>query len=113
LAHQQVYTKPVKILFEPNTPMPNVVHDPALIQQVVLNILLNGLQAIPKQGQVAVRLKQEAGSEVVEITDTGRGISQEAFPKYSSHFSPREMKERGSDCLWRTELFKLMAAGFR
>src|SRR5271169_595686 len=45
LARQQVLTKPIQILFEPNSSLPMVEHDPALIQQVVLNLVLNGIQA--------------------------------------------------------------------
>jgi signal transduction histidine kinase len=81
LARQQVYTRPVQVLFEPSPPMPDVVHDPALIQQVVLNILLNGIQAIPKEGQVKVKVRREGGRVAVEIADTGRGIAEESLPK--------------------------------
>jgi two-component system, NtrC family, sensor kinase len=46
LARQQVRAKPIRVEFEPGTSLPLVDHDPALIQQVVLNLILNGIQAI-------------------------------------------------------------------
>src|SRR6201993_1439594 len=54
LARQQVRTRPVRITFNPNRTLPPVAHDPALIQQVMLNLVLNGLQAIPGEGAVDI-----------------------------------------------------------
>jgi len=86
LAQQQVLTKPVQVLFEPKNGLARVLHDPALIQQVVLNIVMNGIQAIPKEGQVKVAVRGENENVVVEIADTGRGISEEALPKIFKPF---------------------------
>jgi two-component system, NtrC family, sensor kinase len=86
LARQQVLTKPIQILFEPNPSLPLIEHDPALIQQVVLNLVLNGIQAISGAGQVRVGLQEEAGFIVVQVTDTGRGISPEALPRIFKPF---------------------------
>jgi signal transduction histidine kinase len=86
LARQQVLTKPVQLLFEPNTALPKVVHDPALIQQVILNLLLNAIQAISKEGQVEVRLLREQDFAVIQVTDSGRGISPDALSKIFKPF---------------------------
>jgi len=86
LARQQVLTKPIQILFEPNTALPPVEHDPALIQQVVLNITLNGIQAISGTGQVALALLQNHENVAITISDTGRGISAEALPRIFKPF---------------------------
>jgi signal transduction histidine kinase len=86
LARQQVLTKPIQVLFDPNPSLPLVEHDPALIQQVMLNLVLNGIQAISGPGQVRVGLKEEPGFVVVQVTDTGRGISPEALPRIFKPF---------------------------
>lgn len=86
LARQQILTKPIKITFEPIEDLPKVVHDPALIQQVVLNLLLNGIQAISGQGEVRVSLSREGDEVVIEVSDTGRGISQDALPRIFKPF---------------------------
>jgi two-component system, NtrC family, sensor kinase len=86
LARQQVLTKPIQILFEPNTALPSVDHDPALIQQVVLNLTLNGIQAISGTGQVALALLQNHEYVTIAISDTGRGISAEALPRIFKPF---------------------------
>jgi len=86
LARQQVLTKPIKVLFEPNPSLPSVDHDPALIQQVVLNITLNGIQAISGTGQVTLAVLQNHDNATITISDTGRGISSEALPRIFKPF---------------------------
>jgi len=86
LARQQVLTKPIQILFEPNTHLPLVEHDPALIQQVVLNLVLNGIQAISGTGQVRVGLHEDHEYVLVQVSDSGRGISSEALPRIFKPF---------------------------
>jgi signal transduction histidine kinase len=86
LARQQVLTKPIQVIFEPNPSLPPVEHDPALIQQVVLNITLNGIQAISGSGQVTLALLQNHDNVAITISDTGRGISADALPRIFKPF---------------------------
>lgn len=86
LSRQQVSTKPIQIEFEANSSMPKVLHDPALIQQVVLNLLLNAIQAITGSGQIRVSLTREGQQAMIQVSDTGRGISAEALPKIFKPF---------------------------
>src|SRR5271165_2583384 len=41
LARQQVLTKPIQVIYDPVPSLPKIEHDPTLIQQVVLNLVLN------------------------------------------------------------------------
>jgi signal transduction histidine kinase len=86
LARQQVRNKPVQILFAPNPSLPLVDHDPALIQQVVLNLLLNGIQAISGAGKVELTTAREQDQAIVEVSDTGKGIPADALPKIFKPF---------------------------
>ena len=81
LARQQVRTRPVKVLFAPNPSFPLVAHDPALIQQVVLNLVLNGIQAIPSEGAVDIAIAREDDHALISVKDNGKGISPDALPK--------------------------------
>jgi signal transduction histidine kinase len=81
LAQQQVRTRPVKITFTPNAGLPHVAHDPALIQQVVLNLVLNGIQAIPNQGAIDITLARDGDQALITVKDNGKGISPDALPK--------------------------------
>jgi two-component system NtrC family sensor kinase len=86
LARQQVLTKSIKVLYEPVLSLPKVLHDPALIQQVILNLLLNGIQAITGEGKVEVQSQLEPDYVVLQVTDTGRGISADALTKIFKPF---------------------------
>lgn len=86
LSRQQVRTKPIQVTFEPNSSLPLVEHDPALIQQVILNLLLNGIQAISGTGEVRVVLNQDGDTVIIQVSDTGRGIPAEALPRIFKPF---------------------------
>jgi signal transduction histidine kinase len=80
LARQQVLTKPIRIEFHPASSLPEVEHDSDQIHQVLLNILLNAVQAIEGDGLVVVETGRTENEAVVSITDTGRGIPPQHLP---------------------------------
>jgi len=86
LARQQVRTKPIEITLEPEKRLPGILHDPVQVQQVILNLLLNGIQAISNQGKIEVALRQEREYAVVRIRDNGKGISRESLPRIFKPF---------------------------
>lgn len=58
--------------------MPEIEIDGELIKQVLLNLLLNAVQAIEAQGIVKVASRLVAGQEIeIRISDNGAGISSE------------------------------------
>jgi signal transduction histidine kinase len=59
-------------------------HD--LLKQMVLNVAHNALKYTPKGGQVELVLSQEDGWAVVQVSDSGRGISQEHLPHVMEPF---------------------------
>ena len=82
LARQQVLSKPIKIEFTPAPGLPEVDHDSDQMHQVLLNLLLNSVQAIEGPGliRVAVFAKDDGGDAVITVSDTGRGIPAEHLP---------------------------------
>jgi signal transduction histidine kinase len=63
--------------------LPPVRVDPLQLQQVLLNLLLNAVDALPDGGVVRVRTGHDtaAGRAFVEVADTGRGIDPAQAPK--------------------------------
>ena len=55
--------------------------DAELMQQAVLNLLLNGMQAMPWGGALRVRMRREHQFAVVEVIDEGEGIPPELLPR--------------------------------
>ena len=82
LARQQVLSKPIKIEFKPAADLVEVEHDSDQMHQVLLNLLLNSVQAIEGAGivHVAVHGKKGEDDAVITVSDTGRGIPAEHLP---------------------------------
>jgi len=55
--------------------------DAQLMQQALLNLLLNGMQAMPDGGAMVVRLRRDHQFVVVEVIDEGVGIPPELLPR--------------------------------
>ena len=77
LARQQALSRPIEIRFSKAHELAPVEHDAGQIQQVLLNLLLNALQAIEGTGNIRLRLSSEDGFARVTVSDTGRGIPPE------------------------------------
>ncbi len=55
--------------------------DADLLKQALLNVVLNGAQAMADGGELSVGLKEEGRSAVIEVQDHGEGIPDEIRPK--------------------------------
>lgn len=65
--------------------------DPSQIRQVFLNVLLNGIQAMPDGGVLSVRSRSRDASIFVEVSDTGVGLSEEHLQQvFDPFFSTKE-----------------------
>ncbi|HXZ41779.1 MAG TPA: ATP-binding protein [Terriglobales bacterium] len=80
LARQQALAKAIEIVLKKNPDLPEVEHDGDQIHQVLLNLLLNSIQAIDGQGKIVVELEARGGLAAISVSDTGRGISSENLP---------------------------------
>ncbi len=84
---------------DPAGPMPGLSCVPTLISQVLVNLLINAIQAIEtssKAGEKAlsVELRREGTTQVVEITDSGDGIADDVLPKlFDPFFTTKEVGE--------------------
>lgn len=74
LARQQVLSKPIRIELRKSPELPEVEHDSDQIHQVLLNLLLNAVQAMEGAGTVHVEIGSRDDSASVAVRDTGRGI---------------------------------------
>ena len=87
LVGQQRNDVPVAIQFEPDPSLPPLHGDPGQIEQVLLNICLNAVQAMNgKGGTLTVKSFVRDAFVVVEISDTGPGIPLEIRPHIFTPF---------------------------
>ena len=54
-----------------------VLANRARLERVLGHLIQNAIEATARDGKVAVRLRQESGTAVVELADTGQGMSEQ------------------------------------
>jgi two-component system, NtrC family, sensor kinase len=71
--------------------LPDVYGDPGQLGQVVLNLLQNGLQAMPNgEGTLTVVTGRRDGHCFFTVTDTGCGIAEDTLPRiFEPHFTTK------------------------
>ena len=84
-------------------PVPEAIANGNQIQQVLLNLLINARQAMPKGGQVTVRLSHDVANNAIDlmVRDTGSGIPRDQLPRifdsfYSTKSGPDESGKGGT-----------------
>jgi len=80
LVRQQALSKPIKIEFVKSPDLAEVDHDSIQIHQVLLNLLLNAVEAIDDAGTIHVEIAPHNGCAMIVVSDTGRGIPPENLP---------------------------------
>lgn len=83
----------VDVVFEPPRDTFVLAVDAARIEDAVLNLILNGIEANASGGRVVIKVRREAPHEpgaaaeaVIEVNDTGRGIEAENLARVFSPF---------------------------
>ena len=75
-------------------PLPPVMADEERLRQIVLNLMINASKFTPEGGRITLRARVKANNLVVEVQDTGTGISKEQqkelFQPYRSHLSDKD-----------------------
>jgi len=79
LLERQAIFHDIEIVRELDPDMPLTMMDGSQIQQVIMNIVLNAVDAMEEEGILTIRTGKwdDPPSVFVEITDTGRGIAPE------------------------------------
>lgn len=64
--------------------------DADMLKQVILNLFINAQQAMAKGGDLMVRTSQQGKEAVIQISDTGDGITSEELPHiFDAYYSSR------------------------
>ncbi len=78
--------KNIKVDFTQND-IPKLKIDFASVEQVILNLLVNSIQAMPNGGAIKIQSqKTDDGKVVLEIADTGKGIDKTVIEKVFDPF---------------------------
>jgi signal transduction histidine kinase len=55
--------------------------DADLLKQALLNVVLNGAQAMPDGGELSVRLTEDGRAAILKVQDHGEGIPDDIRPR--------------------------------
>jgi two-component system, NtrC family, sensor kinase len=77
-------------------PLPPVSCHPTQLAQVFTNLLVNAAHAIETRGEIRIRTRHEGSEVVVEISDTGKGMTQETLSKLFTPFFTTKPRGQGT-----------------
>lgn len=91
ILEDQFLIKNINIVKKYDDGIPDILADSSQLQQVVINLILNAIQAVDSQGTIEISLTAVGarGSECfvrLDITDNGKGIPPEDFDKLFDPF---------------------------
>lgn len=81
LVTSEAQTRRISLIFHaPESPLPQVLADRVLLQQVILNLVVNGLESLSRSGRtfganVLVAVRHDADCVQTDVRDGGEGIS--------------------------------------
>ncbi len=91
LAAPEAHAEHVQIVQNLGAQPLSIRADPDLMKQAILNVVLNGVQAMPDGGTLTLRAFATSHAAVLEIEDTGPGVSPEIRDKiFNLYFTTKQ-----------------------
>ena len=71
--------------------LPAIAADQQLLHRVVSNLVLNAMDAMPQGGTLTLRSKREDGKVIMEVVDTGSGLTPEECERiFTPYYTSRQ-----------------------
>jgi len=84
----------VELVRKPAPDLPEVTADQSQLSQVLINLVVNALQAMPGGGRLTVETHARPGEVVLLVADTGAGMSEEVRRKiFLPFFTTKDVNE--------------------
>jgi PAS domain S-box-containing protein len=87
----------VELRLDLDDALPQVSGDPGQIQQCLVNLLFNAMEAMPEGGLITLRTRWESAQEIVrlEVEDTGVGIGEDMISSVFEPFYSTKNQDKG------------------
>ncbi len=96
LVRHQAELQEVAIRLHAEADLPRIVCDAAQVQQVVLALATNAIEAMPDGGTLSILAKRDGGDGVlIEVSDTGIGIAEKDLPHLFEPFFTTKEQGKG------------------
>ncbi|HOY12232.1 MAG TPA: ATP-binding protein [Saprospiraceae bacterium] len=109
LVQEDCHTKNIAIKTQFASNPQSILLDPILIEQVVINIIKNGIESIGQNGTVTITVDEQAN---LTITDDGEGISDENSEKIFTPFFSTKSNGQGIGLMLINEILYNHGANF-
>jgi signal transduction histidine kinase len=94
LFESRLKTGGIELRSEFGEKLPRVFVDPGQLNQVVVNLVVNAIQAMPSGGVLTIRTAVSGKELCLVVEDTGSGISQELLPQiFLPFFTTKDVHE--------------------
>ncbi len=92
LARNEMDLNNIQLMYLIPEDLPKIQGDFSQLQQVFLNLIINGIQAMPRGGTLRIACESEDAESVrIQVADTGVGISPEILPHiFDPFFTTKE-----------------------
>jgi two-component system sensor histidine kinase AtoS len=88
--------KDIRFVKDLSDRLPRITADPGQLQQVILNLFLNAIQAIPEAGSVSVKTSADSDRFIrIVVSDTGKGIDEKDLGNMFQPFFTTKPKGTG------------------
>lgn len=94
LLESRIRKSNIKLVKELGENLPQIKIDPGQIHQVLVNLVVNAIQAMPDGGTLTISTERSINSITLKIRDTGVGMSQEQIDKiFIPFFTTKDINE--------------------
>jgi two-component system, NtrC family, sensor histidine kinase HydH len=76
----------IKLLHARKPETPEVVCDPEQLKQVLLNLVINAIEASPHGSEISLTVQKDGERTLIEVEDGGKGIPEEAADRIFDPF---------------------------
>ncbi len=96
MVHQQLKKSNITVDSDFDSALPESLIDCGRIQQVILNLILNGIQAIETSGTLTIRTGFKNSKIIIDIEDDGTGVSKDIQDKIFDPFFSTKAPGQGT-----------------
>ena len=92
----QCQKKSIEIKLTLDRRLPEITGDPFQLNQVLVNLVNNAIDAMPAGGVLTIKTRAEKGRVYIEVRDTGIGMSKEILKQIFTPFFTTKDVDRGT-----------------
>jgi two-component system, NtrC family, sensor histidine kinase HydH len=107
LVADQARRQKIELVQRIDQPVPEILVDPEQLKQVLINLLVNAIQAQPGGGKIFISGKMESGKWVASVRDTGSGIPSDQLDRVFDPFFTTKREGTGLGLSISYQLIKI------